>query len=97
MVVTPCQQNTSPMVHIVVMIGPGVIGATAQIPMISDGWIQVEPGVWLVASVLDAQQFRNHFQQLDVEILVARLYGNWGTTPGLAQVAHWLKGADSVF
>jgi hypothetical protein len=86
------------MVHIVVMTGPGLGEAVSLVPAISQGWIQVQLGVWLVASALDAQQFRDYFQALDVQMVVVRLYGNWGTKgAGLAQVANWLKGARNAF
>lgn len=87
------------MVHMILLHGgqeQELIVAEKSIREIGDGWIHPEPRVWIVASDLDAKQWRDHIGATGVDLFVAELSGSWASK-GMPEVTDWTKKARKAF
>jgi len=86
------------MIHVVIATGTEaeIDAVRTQIVQISQGWLPIGVGVWLMGSEHNAQILRDHLSQFTAQIAIIRLQGNWATR-GFPRVAEWLQNGQHFF
>lgn len=82
-------------VHVVMFDGASdvVSAAVDRMKKTGNGWIQLQPGVWMVGSALNPQELRDIVAGANgLQVFVAGLSDSWAVHNS-ADVAAWLKGA----
>jgi len=86
------------MIHVVIATGTEaeIDAVRTQIVQISQGWLPIGVGVWLMGSLHNAQVLRDHFGQFSAQIAVIRLEGNWASRR-FPRMAEWLQNGQFFF
>lgn len=85
------------MVCVVVLRGSDLVRAEKRLRRASNGFQEIDAGVWVVSGDLDASELRDYIGDgISIRVFAVELTGRWATK-GWSDVAAWMRSSRDAF